>query len=298
MVSRRDFLKTSTVAAGAALGSTVVAAPSKPIVGVGKGEAKIALQKAISAVGGIEKFVKPGYRVVLKPNIGFPNPPEWSTTTHPEVVVELTKMCQAAGASRVLILDHPLRDSQVCKAKTGVYDAVKDMKGVVFAMLDDKKFYKEVPIPKGQELSSTAVMKQILRADCYINLPTAKSHSATGYSGALKNNMGAIYERSAFHERLDMNRAIAELMYACKPHLTVIDVIYALLTRGPAGPGKTEQINTVVASADAVAADSYSVGLAKWYNRSFKGTQVKHLKIAHELGFGEIEESKMDIRFG
>ena len=81
-----------------------------------------------------------------------------------------------------------------------------------------------------------------------------------------------------------------------KPNLSIIDCVYALLTNGPAGPGKTVELNTVVASTDPVAADSYTVGIARWYNREFKGNQVKHIKIANELGFGEIDVAKMDVK--
>lgn len=139
-------------------------------------------------------------------------------------------------------------------------------------------------------------MKEVLRANCLINIPTAKSHSATGVSLGIKNLMGLVWDRTAFHEKMELNRAIAEQLFIIKPKLTIVDCIHALLTRGPSGPGKTVELNTVVASVDPVAADSYTVGLARWYNKEFEGSQVKHIKIAHELGFGEIDVSKMNIK--
>ena len=85
-------------------------------------------------------------------------------------------------------------------------------------------------------------------------------------------------------------------LYVMKPDLTIVDCVYALITNGPAGPGKTEELNTVVASTDPVAADSYTVGIARWYNRDWKGTQVKYIKNAYDLGFGEIDVAKMDVK--
>ncbi len=298
MVSRREFIKTgSAVAAGVALSSSSVPAQGlKPVVAVAKGKPAESVKKTVTALGGMKKFVNQGDRVVLKPNMGFPNPPEWSTTTHPEVVKTVAQLCLDAGAQRVIIIDHPLRDAAICKEKSGIGAAVAGMKGVVLAMLNDKKFYVNKTNAKAVELKTTDVMKEVFRSNCLINIPTAKSHSATGVSLGIKNLMGLVYDRMVFHEKLELNRAIAEQLLYMMPKLTIVDCIWALVTRGPSGPGKTVDLNTIVASTDPVAADSYTVGLARWYDREFKGTQVKHIKIAHEMGFGEIDVAKMDVK--
>lgn len=297
MISRRQFIKTGTAAAGVALTSgSVLAQGKKPVVAVAKGKPNEIVKKAVDALGGIKKFVKQGDRVVIKANMGFPNPPEWSTTTHPEVVKSIAQLCLDAGAQRVILIDHPLRDAQMCKEKSGIGAAIKDMKGVVLAMLKEEKFYKPTQVPKAKQLKSVAIAKEVLRANCLINLPTAKTHSATGVSLGIKNLMGLVWDRSAYHNNMELNTAIAEQLYIIKPNLTIIDCIYALLTNGPAGPGKTVELNTVVASTDPVAADSYTVGIARWYNRDWKGSQVKYIKNAYEMGFGEIDVAKMDVK--
>lgn len=298
MITRRKFIKTGTLAAGAALtASSSFAQPTgKPLVAVASGTPAEAVQKAISALGGISAFVKKGARVVLKPNMGFPNPPEWSTTTHPDVVKSVTQLCLEAGAQRVIIIDHPLRDGQLCKERSGIGAAVEGMKGAVVALLEDEKFYQETDVAGSQELKKIAIAKEVLRADCLINLPTAKSHSATGVSLGIKNLMGLVWDRTAYHEKMELNRAIAEQLFVLKPSLTIMDCVHVLLTRGPGGPGKTVTLNKIVASTDPVAADSYTTGIARWYNREFTGNQVKHIKIAYELGFGEIEVEKMNVK--
>ncbi|OGJ92191.1 MAG: hypothetical protein A2268_06500 [Candidatus Raymondbacteria bacterium RifOxyA12_full_50_37] len=297
-MSRRRFL-----GAGAAAVSSTVVAPSllsaqtaKPVVAVAKGAAADAVRKAVDALGGMGAFVQKGARVVIKPNMGFPNPPEWATTTNPEVVKIVVDLCIEAGARRVIVMDHPLRDAEICKARTGIADMLKDVKQAIVAFPDDPKFYDEVSVPGAQELKKTAVAKEVLKADVLICVPVAKSHSATGVSLSIKGLMGLVWNRQVFHEQMELNRAIAEQLYVIKPKLTIIDAMNALITNGPSGPGKVEKLGTIVASADPVAADSYTVGLARWYNREFKGSQVKHLKIANELGFGEIDIEKMDVR--
>jgi uncharacterized protein (DUF362 family) len=299
VISRRDFLRSgSAAAAGAALSSINVLAQekNKPIVAVAKGKPSELVKKAVDALGGIQKFVKQGDRVVLKANMGFPNPPEWGTTTHPDIVKATAQLCLDAGAQRVIIIDHPLRDGKVCKEKSGIGAAVEGMKGVVVALLEDPKFYQDTPIPNGKQLKTTSIAKEVLRANCLINIPTAKSHDATGVSLGIKNLMGLVWDRQFMHEQVELNQAIADLLLVIKPNLTIVNAVYALVTNGPSGPGKTEQLNTVVASADPVAADSYTVGIARWYNKEFKGSQVKHIKNAFDMGLGEIDIDKMDIK--
>jgi len=144
-------------------------------------------------------------------------------------------------------------------------------------------------------LLSVKVAKAVLQADKLINLPTAKSHSATGVSLGLKNLMGLIWERSSLHS-MNLHRAIAELSLVIRPDLTIVDATRALTSGGPGGPGKTVELNTVVAGADVVAVDSYTVGLTPWYNRAYTGKSVKYIAAAAELGLGEIDPEKMTIK--
>jgi uncharacterized protein (DUF362 family) len=301
VITRRDFLKTGSAAAAAAALSSVNSfgageEAKKSLVAVAKGKPEELVKKAVDVLGGMKNFVKKGDRVVLKANMGFPNPPEWGTTTHPVIVKATAQLCLDAGAQRVIIIDNPLRDGQICKEKSGIGAAVEGLKGVVVALLEDPKFYQDTPIPNGKVLKTTAIAKEVLRANALINLPTAKSHSATGVSLGIKNLMGLVWDRKVMHDQLDFNQTIADLLLVIKPTLTIVECVYALLTNGPGGPGTTEELNTVVASTDPVAADSYTVSIARWYNREFKGAQVKHIKDAFDMGLGQIDIEKMDVK--
>ncbi len=298
MFTRRKFVTAGAciVSSTALSGIKVYAETQKPVVAVAKGTPSDCIKRVVNALGGIKRFVKEGYRVLIKPNMGFPNPPEWSTTTHPDVVKTVAELCIEAGSRRIIVMDHSLRDGELCKEKSGIGEALKGLKGVVIAMPDDPKFYEEMQVAGAKELKSTAVAKEALKANCIINIPTAKSHSATGVSLGIKNLMGLVYDRKVFHDKMDINRAIAEQLIVIKPSLTIIDAVYALLTRGPGGPGEVSKSGTIIASTDPVAADSYAVSLVRWYNREFRGDQVKHIKIAAEMGFGEIDIAKMDVK--
>jgi uncharacterized protein (DUF362 family) len=292
--TRRRFIKTA--GAGAfALASTSFGQQSgtgsKSEVFVGKGAASDILPKIVEKMGGIGQFVKKGGRVLIKPNMSFANPPDWGTGTSPEAVYTVAKMCIDAGARRVIICDNTLRDPDLCKEKTGVVDAVKDLKGaVVFVPKQDNLFVKKTS-DKATDLTTADVVREVTVADTFISLPTAKSHSAAGVSLGLKGMMGLVKDRGAMHRETDLHTAIAELLYYMKPGLAFVDATRALLDNGPGGPGKVQELNTFVGGLDPVAVDSYAVTLAPWYGKTFEGKQVQHLRKAGELGFGNVESS-------
>jgi len=260
-----------------------------------KGPAAPAVERAVAMLGGIEKFVKKGDRVVLKPNMSFPNSPDMGTTTSPEVVHGVAELCRKAGAAQILVVDHTLRRSELCLARSGIKTACEGIPKTYVMALLDQKFYREVPVTNGKVLHTVGIMKNVLDADVFINLPAAKSHSATGVSLGMKNLMGVIWDRRYFHKQVDLNQAIADLSSAIRPSLTIMDASRVLTDGGPGGPGTVEGLQTIVAGVDPVAVDAYTVGLSKWYGKHFTADQVKHILYANKLGVGEIDMGKLLI---
>jgi len=294
-LSRRQFIG-SALAAGAVsmVNSGVLAqeaAKSKSEVYVGKGTAADVIPKILKKMGGIERFVKPGSRVMIKPNMSFANPPDWGTGTSPEAVYEAAKLCLDAGAKRVIVCDNTIHNADFCKEKCGIVNAVKDLKGVVVFTPKLDSMYITKSDPRAKQLTSTDVVKEVYNSDFILSLPTAKSHSASGVSLNIKGLMGLVKARDIFHRDMDLHLAIAEQLYYIKPHLYLVDASRALIDNGPAGPGKVVELNTYVGGLDPVAVDSYAVTLASWYGKTFEGKQVKHLKEAATLGFGNVESS-------
>ena len=267
-----------------------------PDIVVANGTPGASARAAVDALGGMAHFVKSGDRVVIKPNMSFPNPPGWGTTTHPEVVRELASMCLQAGASSVVVLDNPLRNTELCLERSGIRRALDSLPGSRTEGIESERFFKEVEIPKGIELSSTMIMKQVLEADVLIATPVAKSHSATGLSLSMKGMMGLIYNRSDLHLNMDLNTAVVDLCTVLKPQLTVIDVSRLLTSGGPGGPGKVITMNKIVASTDMVAADATTVQIGTWYGRKFKARQVKHIRMAHERGLGNMDVDRLVVK--
>jgi len=296
-ITRRKFLKTAVagMALGLAGGSSISFAKEEYDLAVISGEPVAATRKALEALGGISRFVKKGQQVVLKPNISFARTPDFSTTTHPLVVATVAQACIEAGAQQVLVLDHTLQRAELCLERTGIREACRNIPGVHVLALQDRKFFREIKIPQGKVLERVEVMKEILDNPVLINIPVAKSHSATGVSLGMKGLMGMIWDRESFHSQYNINQAIADLATVIKPQLTILDATRALASGGPGGPGEVKKPNLIIAGIDPVAVDSYGVSIVPWYGQNFKGRQVEHLLISHQRGLGKIDIEQLKI---
>jgi uncharacterized protein (DUF362 family) len=296
-MTRRKFLKTA--AAGVALGlagrpSFLEAKEEYDLVAI-TGEPVAATRKALEAMGGISRFVKKGQSVVLKPNMSFSTTPERGSTTHPLVVTAVAQACLEAGAQQVLVLDHTLQRAELCLERSGIREACKDMNRVHVLALQEKKFFREMKIPQGKVLERVEIMKEVLDGSVLINLPVAKSHSATGVSLGIKGLMGLIWDRESFHTQYNINQALADLATVIKPQLTILDATRALASGGPGGPGEIKKTNLIIAGIDPVAVDSYGVSIVPWYGQKFKGRQLEHLLAVHQRGLGKIDIDQVKI---
>jgi uncharacterized protein (DUF362 family) len=306
-LSRRDFLKVSAqtgilLAAGrsaiAGTGKAWAALESSPApdLAVVTGSPEKAVARAIELLGGMKRFVKQGQRVVIKPNMSFAKTPDEAANTSPAVVAAVAKSCVAAGAKDVLIVDHTLQKGTLCLELSGIANSCSSLERTHVLALNDEQFYQSVPISGGKVLTSVKIMKEVLECDVLINLPAAKSHSATGVSFGMKGLMGVIWDRGYFHSRVDLHQAIADLCSVIKPHLIILDASRALLTGGPSGPGKIDHLNTIVAGTDQVAVDAYGTQLAPWYNKQFEAKHIKHIMAGEQMGLGtaRLDELRID----
>lgn len=298
--NRREFLQTIGQLAGSYILGTLV--PPKRASGavssklaVAKGEAATALKLALEALGGIDSFVRPGDRVIIKPNASFPNPPSWGCNTSPEVVATLAKLCLEAGAKKVTVVDNTLGNPELCFSRSGLKEALGQLPQVRLIAPKQENLYREVKVPRGKSLKSTKVFWEVMEAERLINVPTAKSHSATGVSLGLKGLMGLVWDRAIFHRDMDLDQAIADLATVIRPTLTILDATRALLTAGPGGPGKVEEWYTVVAGVDPLAVDAYGVTLGQWYGQRIRPDQVRHLLAAKDHGLGTLDLKEVEI---
>ena len=300
---RREFLKTGLAASAALvtggpglfLGPDVAHAQSGPDLSIARGKRPSEITRAaVDALGGIGKFVKPGAKVVIKPNMSFARRPDEGCNTHPEVVAETAKMCVEAGASKVMVLDNVLHHADDCIKLSGIAAACQNIPKTTVHTVNTHRLFTQADVPDGSRIKRMEVMKDVLSADVLIAVPTGKSHSQAGVSLSMKGMMGLIWDRGTFHRSLDVS--IVDMVTLLKPHLIVVDGTRILSDGGPSGPGKVIPMNLVIASADMVAADAQMVQLGKWYGRKFKPDQVRHIRLAAQRGLGRIDLSNLSIK--
>ena len=295
-INRRDFIAGSLAAAVALNHSELLAAEATDLVEVTGTDVAAMVAAALKELGGIGKFVKKGDYVVLKPNAGFANPAEWGTTTHPDVVVAVARLCLEAKAKQVLVVEFPSAKGDKCLERCGLTAALASVPQVKVKVLSSPEDFQKVEIPKGVSLKSAEVAKALLSADVFINLAQAKAHNATGVSFGLKNHMGLIWDRNAFHTLLDLNQAVADLGTVVKPHLTFIDATRALLTNGPAGPGETATPGKIVAGRSIASVDAYGLTLARFNQKQMTLADAPHIALAGQAGLGETDLGKLKIK--
>ena len=206
-LNRRQFLKfqlkgalwLGTGMAGLSMPG-VLRAGAIPDISVVKGKTGAATRAAVEQLGGMKAFVKPGDKVVIKPNMSFANGVVNATNTKPEVIRELVAMVKEAGASRIRVLDNPLGSPGHCIAE--IRDACNAVDEGITHGLNDENFYQATKInDKWYGFNRTSIMKDVLAADCLIAAPTAKSHDMTGVSLSLKGMMGLVYDRWMMHQQ-------------------------------------------------------------------------------------------------
>jgi uncharacterized protein (DUF362 family) len=269
---------------------------SFPDLVVARGGAKVATERALTAIGGMERFVRPGQVVIVKPNASFQTVPDMGATTHPEVLAAVLVACLEAGARRVLVVDHTMRKSERCFERNGTADTVAGFKEAKLVALDDPKHFREIEVGGASALRKTEIAAVVQKADVFINLPTAKSHTATGVSFGFKNLMGLVWDRTRFHNDLDLHAGIADLGTVLRPQLTILDAVRVLKTGGPTGPGDVQALDSVVAGVDPVAVDAYAVGLSVWNGQTYRPEQVAHLRHAASLGLGNLDLETLRVQ--
>lgn len=303
-MERRDFLR--QVAAWSAGASVVplfrvrpLAAEDKPagqsVIAVAKGQDYEALvTKVLEPLGGIKAFVKPGARVVVKPNIGWDRKPELAGNTHPDVVKAVVTLALAAEAKQVLVFDRTVNDARRCYTASGIQAAVEAIKDPrVQCVFCDQKKYVPVDIQKAKSLNRFEFYKDALETDCdcYINVPIAKHHQIAKLTLGLKNAMGVIGgNRGEIHKSI--HQRIADINLVVRPKLTIMDATRILLRNGPSGgnPADVKVLDTLAASADIVALDTYSCGFF-----DMKPQDIGAIAAAAALGLGESDLSKVKV---
>ncbi|MBS3100958.1 DUF362 domain-containing protein [Candidatus Woesearchaeota archaeon] len=220
--------------------------------------------KLINNLGGIQKFVKKGQKVLLKPNIVKGALPEESMTTHPAVIESIVKILKE-NKCEVLVGDSPFSDDTIGAMKTcGIYDVCRRHNAEIAV------FNKRVNVKNdnGLVVKEFPLTHYFNEVDCIINIPKLKTHSQLYFTGAVKNlySMMPGPRRGFYHLKYSNMEYFANMLldlYALlkeKVVLNIIDGVYGMEGNGPCN-GSAKFAGILAASSDANALDLVSCGL-------------------------------------
>jgi uncharacterized protein (DUF362 family) len=251
------------------------------------------VDKAIELLGGIERFVRPGETVAIKPNVAFATPAMLCATANPELVAEVVRLCYNRGkAKKVIVTDNPINDPASCFTLSGIGKAASDAGAEI--VLPKAHLFKITTLAGGLLIKNWPIFFEPFRkVDKLIGIAPVKNHHRAGASMTMKNWYGLLGgRRNIFHQ--DINTIIAELAMLVRPTLVILDGTEVMMTNGPTG-GSTSDLrraNTLIASTDCVAADSYGCGLL-----DMKVSDLPYLTKTEKAGAGTADyESLKPLR--
>ena len=241
-----------------------------------------AVARGLSLLGGIEQYVRPSERILLKVNLLAATVPAKAVTTHPSVFEAVAKQALAAGA-HVSYGDSPGFGRPEFAAKRAGLTVVGEALGLTFA---DFVNGKVVSNPNGKQLKQFTLAAGILESDGVISLPKLKTHALTRMTGAVKNQFGCIpgFLKGEFHARMSemdrFARMLVDLTQFIHPRLYVMDAIEAMEGNGPRS-GRPRAVHALLFSEDPVAMDAVACRLI-----NLDPALVPTLRWGEELGLG------------
>jgi uncharacterized protein (DUF362 family) len=219
-----------------------------------RGSLAIALEQLLEPLGGISAVVKPGDRVLLKPNLLTGARPTKECTTRPELIYCVAKMVQAAGGKPFL------GDSPAFGSAKGVARANGLAEMAAELHLPIVEFHGQ-RYETGGELHHLRLSKEAMGADVVINLPKIKSHMQLTLTMGVKNLFGCVpgKMKAWWHMEAakDVNKfahMLIETARAIAPQLTIVDGIIGHEGNGPSG-GEPRDLGVLGASTDIFALD-------------------------------------------
>lgn len=217
-----------------------------------------AVRESVDLLGGMGRFVKPGQKVLLKPNLLIASTPEKGVSPHPMVVKAVLEMVKEAGGMPFVGDSPSFGTAHRVAAKAGIAHVAEEMgcpivdfrETLVVRTLEDFMFRR------------FEVAREAVESDVVINLPKIKTHGQMLLTLGVKNMFGCVpgSRKAAWHlkagvDRTYFARMLVELYGVLKPGLTIMDGIVAMEGNGPSA-GTTRPLDMVLAGTDCVSLDS------------------------------------------
>ena len=251
-------------------------------------DTKQCVKDAICRLGGIDKFVKNGDKVLVKVNICGGVPERKGTFTSLEVADVLADLIQSAGGKPTFVDADMIWIKFWEAAKGSGYVDWSKEKGVDLVNLSEKKIVN-FDFGPDSALGMEKVSMELIDADVIISVPTMKTHLLTGVTLAMKNMYGTFpdVDKAKYHKK-SIEHTIYEVNSAFTPNLVIIDGSSGGEAIGPLSADPV-YYQTIIASNDVVMGDSIAARMM-----GYDPLDITHIKMAHEKGLGNAS-AELDI---
>jgi uncharacterized protein (DUF362 family) len=213
------------------------------------------LEALLAPLGGMAAFVKPGDRVLLKPNLLTGARPTKECVTRPEIAYCVAKMVQAAGG-KPFLGDGPAFGSARGVAKANGYLPLTEELDIPIIEFSGKRY-----ATIGEEFNHLLLSKEAMEADVVINLPKVKSHMQLTVTLGVKNLFGCVpgkmkawWHMEAGKDADRFGDMLVETARSINPDLTILDGIIGHEGNGPSA-GEPRDLGVLAASTDVFAID-------------------------------------------
>ncbi|TAF09254.1 MAG: DUF362 domain-containing protein [Nostocales cyanobacterium] len=213
------------------------------------------LTTLLEPFGGMAAFVKPGNRVLLKPNLLTGSRPTKECTTRPELVRAVAEMVIEVGGKPFL------GDSPAFGSAKGVAEANGLLPILEALNIPIVEFHGKRYQTVNDNFNHLLLSKETMEADVIINLPKVKSHAQLTVTLGVKNLFGCVPGKMKawwhFEAGKDANRfgeMLVETARAINPNLTILDGIIGHEGNGPSG-GEPRDLGVLAASKNVFALD-------------------------------------------
>ena len=211
------------------------------------------LAQSIQNLGGLEPYITPGERVLLKPNLLMKKRPEEAATTHPIFVKALANLLLEYGA-KVIIGDSPggpftpALINGVYKA-TGMTAIAAETKVTLNSNFNSCQKVN----PQGLIMKRLTLTDMINDVDKVICVAKLKTHAMMTFTGAVKNMFGLVpgIVKAEYHLNIPNYDHFADMLIdvclCTNPVLSFIDGIIGMEGHGPSA-GTPANTHVVLAS--------------------------------------------------
>ncbi len=217
-----------------------------------------AVKACLGDIGGLESLIKPGDKVLLKPNLLKSAGPSEAVVTHPRVVEEVAKLVIDLGAKPSIGDSPPLGNLARVLSRSG-YDAFMAKLGIKPTPFKEKI---TLEFPENRLFKRIDLAKEVFEFDAVINLPKLKTHAQMGLTLGVKNLFGTVIgaDKASWHMRagkdLDSFATVLVQIYEkVAPAVTIIDAVLGMEGYGPTS-GDPRPLGFIASSRDAVAMDA------------------------------------------